>query len=139
MHFVLFEDLYGENQQIHLDKILELLGVEPFTLSDLERQNKSQSKIPGVKGTSHLSKLLLKIRRKWYVRLVVGMLPKNLYLFLHNRLVQLADNAPVLSQKKGTELNRKFFNEDISKSRHCEKRICPHGYPNLKLRAYIIS
>jgi len=46
MHLVLYEDLFGENQEIYFNKILYFLGLEDFKSSDTDRANRSMAMVP---------------------------------------------------------------------------------------------
>ena len=115
MHFVLFEDLYGENNAIHFNNILYFLKLEGFQLSEKDRENKSIVIVPkkGVLGI--LSKVLRK--NKTIIHYTVQKsFPKKLYSWISQKVLSKMETPPnKLGHEIKLELNNKFFREDILK------------------------
>ncbi len=106
MHFILFEDLYGENYQFYINEIFTFLGIEKFNLN-LPKKEES-IKIP---SNRFFLRILSKIKSQ---NQILKIIPKNYYEFSKSLfLKEISKEVCKLDKKDIKELNSRFFKEDI--------------------------
>lgn len=112
MHFVLFEELFGKNQQHHFNAILDFLEVDHLKLGHIDIANQSMIPKKGLR-----KKFLNGIRKnKYALKIVKTLLPEKLYFWFHYEILSRIQKRPdKLSPDLKVELNNQFFKEDILK------------------------